>query len=385
MGFGAVFRAMNRRAAAVLAASFFLFFLLKDGKAAESLAGGAARRQLLATEEQEREGGGPVGLRRQTRRCRGARAEGVANITHIAVIGERHSGTNYVEALLAGNLDRGAHQVQPWLVAWKHWLQLPGYERYCVKCPRAPPAGGHDFSRTLLVVVVRNPHDWAFAMHDDCWHCERLNDLPFEDFIRAPWVNPDAPGAAGSEDAAKAVASPPKPPLRSRLQQIYEPNEWDRSHAPFANIMALRTAKLLHFLNVSRWPGLGGSVVVRHEDVLLPAAAKAWVRSLVDSYGLTLAEERARAETSYKGKDGSKFDPAAAKRASPYFNTAGVLASRRDMRPRLALINRLIDPIVESLFGYGPLDLSSSGRSGAPAAANGPSGQQQRAARSTPG
>ena len=54
----------------------------------------------------------------------------------------------------------------------KHGYQNPRTtfytEKSSVTIPR-PPEGSHPYSNALAVVIVRNPWDWATAMHRKCW------------------------------------------------------------------------------------------------------------------------------------------------------------------------------------------------------------------------
>lgn len=105
-------------------------------------------------------------------------------------------------------------------------------------------------------------------------------------------------------------------PVDRTLPQLYEGNPHDGGRV-FANVAELRTAKALHLLNISTWQqqqqhqaqvvrqadGIkaaplhptGGFEVVRLEDVAAGADGVAWLRRLVETYGLEPSEAAATA------------------------------------------------------------------------------------------
>lgn len=52
----------------------------------------------------------------------------------------------------------------------KHGYQAPRSRFRSFPAERGlPPVTGHPYSNALAVVIVRNPWDWALAMHKYCW------------------------------------------------------------------------------------------------------------------------------------------------------------------------------------------------------------------------
>lgn len=271
-----------------------------------------------------------------------ARWQKPPRITRVAVLGERHTGTNFLEALLRDNLEV---PVQSWLITWKHWFQLPGSERLCVTCPRAPPTGGHNFSSTLVIATFRNPHDWVLAMHERCWNCDAKGRQAWQQFISTPWVEPDQPPGS------------PKP--ANKNPQIYETNPWAAPGGPsaFPHLLALRSAKLLHMLNISSW--VAGFEAVRHEDVLQPQESLHWLQRVAAKHRLALRHRRPKVQTTYKGKGGKPFDPDRVVAASLFFNATALLDAQPGLAAKVADINRLMDPTVESLLRYQRIDIKA--------------------------
>lgn len=152
------------------------------------------------------------------------------------VVGERCSGTNFLDALLFDNfkLSRGN------FYGWKH-----GFPTFCA----APPAG-------LCIVVARNALDWVRSMYGKPWHSSpSLRNLGFSDFIRAPWQAVVDKGRYFS-----------LPEADGRVGQVLQYDRHPITGQEFCNIVQLRNAKLASHLGL-----LNRNIniaIVRHEDLL---------------------------------------------------------------------------------------------------------------------
>jgi len=138
-----------------------------------------------------------------------------AAITQFQVFGERGSGTNVIRRSMELNLE--AQRVET--LGWKHGFP------HMVGIPNA----------LLVVCVVRHPWDWARSMFARPWHAHPgMQKLGFDAFIRHPWLSiVDRPTDFEElHDEIKAFGT--------LLQMDLHPI----SGRPFANLMALRNAKL---------------------------------------------------------------------------------------------------------------------------------------------
>ena len=89
-------------------------------------------------------------------------------IRRYQVLGERCSGTNFLDALVAHNLDLERAAPFP----WKHGFP-------------AAPAVAPD---TLVLVIFRDALDWVRSLFARPWHTtDALRALPFDRFLRAEW------------------------------------------------------------------------------------------------------------------------------------------------------------------------------------------------------
>jgi hypothetical protein len=84
------------------------------------------------------------------------------------VLGERSSGTNYVNQLLKQTLDADSVEELGWKHGFPHMRTVP--------------------DRMLVVCVFRNAVDWALSMHRKPWHTTKeMQRLSLADFTTAPW------------------------------------------------------------------------------------------------------------------------------------------------------------------------------------------------------
>jgi len=156
-------------------------------------------------------------------------------IQKIQIFGERCSGTNYLERLLAQNLRNVTIQ---WEFGWKHWFHRPGIEN-ATDC--------------LFVVIYRNPFDWIRSLHRNPWHANRaLRGIPFGEFIRREWW------CVWDEHAD---IFPGDPQYGQELMMDRCPETGQR----FANVLRMRTAKIRNWKSLEDLAA--NSIQIRYEEI----------------------------------------------------------------------------------------------------------------------
>lgn len=152
------------------------------------------------------------------------------------VLGERSSGTNLVKRLLGRNSDMTPCED----LGWKHGF---------VQCLAVP-------ADLAVICVLRHAEAWALSMYAKPWHTTpAMQRLPFAEFIRAPWDTViDRPRYFGGRDAVAGTEGQP-------LQQDRDPV----TGARFANLFALRRAKLAHLLS---WQSRGATCVLIRAEIV---------------------------------------------------------------------------------------------------------------------
>lgn len=225
----------------------------------------------------------------------------------VQVIGERSSGTNYVKRLLGRN-----DILKPTeLLGWKHG--------FC-QAAAIPPD-------LAVVIVVRDPADWALSMHRKPWHCPpEMQRLAFSDFIRAPWETViDRARYFPEVEAPDALGRP--------LQHDRDP----LTGRAYPNLFALRRAKLAGHLS---FLGRGCTVaVLRLESVTADPAAT--LSALCEGFGLPAPTGPLRPVVK---RLGSRFKPAVEDRPE----TPAALPDRDRTFLRAEL-----DSTEEAALGYG--------------------------------
>ncbi|MCC1491900.1 hypothetical protein J1C49_04690 [Cognatishimia sp. F0-27] len=174
-------------------------------------------------------------------------------IRRFHVVGERASGTNYINRLLVKNTPL----IPADGLAWKHgfpsMIAIPS--DVCVFC------------------IFRDVRDWVLSMHARPWHCSiAMQALDFSSFIRAEWETIIDRKRYFPQACQDTLIGAP-------LQADRNPATGDR----FANIFALRRAKMSASLTyLSR----GCSVYfVRYEA--LAKDPEAFLRDVKNSLDLT--------------------------------------------------------------------------------------------------
>ena len=186
-------------------------------------------------------------------------------INSLHVMGERNSGTNYVQSLILNNcraaqgerLFRRENQAR---LGWKHGFPV------MKGAPRD----------VLALGIHREPMAWLQSMRRTPWHAARhLRDLPFSQFIRQEWQ-------AVVDDTGLGV-SPDDQIWHQELMSERDPLTGLR----FANVMRLRNAKNRAFCTLDHmFPNI---LRVNYESVL--ANPVAFLDALCATYGFLRAEQ----------------------------------------------------------------------------------------------
>ncbi len=152
-----------------------------------------------------------------------AKRASVMPIQKFFIIGERCSGTNYINALMLKN----TYLVEN-AIGHKHflpWYQLPA-DTYAIDSTY------YDFSNTddqLFIVIIRNAYDWLRSFHQAPHHAHKtLIGVSFSSFITKEWKYD-----LGDFINLKGLA---------RLGPLYEHDP--QTGEPFKNVIKLRTAKI---------------------------------------------------------------------------------------------------------------------------------------------
>jgi hypothetical protein len=135
-------------------------------------------------------------------------------IKRIQIFGERCSGTNYLEALLANNLP---DTPVCWDYGFKHFF---------------PQARLDDSADSLFVIIYRHPLDWLRSLYRSPWHvAPGLRNIPFPEFIRSEWW------CVWDEDAGISRSD-------SRYGSEMMMERRPDTGARFTDVLAMRTAKI---------------------------------------------------------------------------------------------------------------------------------------------
>jgi hypothetical protein len=232
-------------------------------------------------------------------RCLTGRFRPEAQIRHVHIVGERHSGTKFLTNHLQECFPRQRQQgtrstttpdygfkVHRDFLRSKHWFQ---------------PILGHDMSQSVVVVLVRDPYQWVTAMlekpYHSPFHIRRFNGtrgvVPLEwvDFVSRPWSMPLLPGWENRSTTTTRQQHQQHCQMYFSRQEVV-PCEYNRSSGfvptafangfepvyelrrdgsgkAFRHVLELRTEKLVNFvLELGILLDLAGLMIVRYEDVL---------------------------------------------------------------------------------------------------------------------
>lgn len=193
----------------------------------------------------------------------------------IQIFGERCSGTNYLEQLLAKNFP--SLQIG-WDFGWKHFFHKKGVEH----------ASDH-----LFVILYRNPFDWVKSFQKHPWHtAHHLRGIPISEFIRQEWQ------CIWDEDAFK---TPDDPIYGTEMACERCPVTGNR----FANVLKMRSAKIRDWESLRE--KVTRSIYVRYED--LRNEPDTFIDNVSNLFCVESAQKFINIDT-YKGM-GGKYRPSA--------------------------------------------------------------------------
>lgn len=226
--------------------------------------------------------------------------------TRFQVLGERCSGTNYLQAFLRANFDLKPGDT----LGWKH-----GFPAFLA----AP-------SDLLAVVITRDAHDWCRSLFAKPWHSEHaLRKLSFSEFIRAEWRS--------KADGAQYFGFAPED---TRVGQPLQADRHPITGRRFTNILQMRNVKNAAWLGLlSRDMNVA---ILRHE--WLVASPREVVDQLAETFNLR--------------PSGSLTVPEAHFGWAPWPKRAGTMPKppvpllEEDQR----FINAELDTEIEAILGY---------------------------------
>ena len=231
------------------------------------------------------------------------RMNGTLNRTQ-NLIGERHSGTNWIHDHLTSCFgDQIA--VESEFTRFKHWFQ---FDDATVRNGEA-----------VVIAMFRDPYDWVEAMrerphhaHDhadctdlECPECE-CRSMGWKDFVSKPWVGPRGPADKDLMVRAKAEGRKlevedclagykfdeviPCLPEDSVDKEGYSTYMYelmhDGSNRAYGSVIDLRREKLLNFLTVPRMNGVRAFLPQRYE-MLVREGTGEFLKTLEEVTGLT--------------------------------------------------------------------------------------------------
>ena len=203
-------------------------------------------------------------------------------IRNFHVFGQRCSGTNALMRLVERNFADLQFSEE---AGFKHWLVPSDLEI-------DPDA--------VVIVITREVGSWLRSLHRQPWHAHPdLKSMDFARFIRAPWRSVWDKDFWGLDETDRRYGHP------ITEERCPETNE------PFANAVAMRTAKLRN------WSQLGSRcdifVKIDHAELVSDPIA---VVGHIASKARTRPNELFEPVDTYKGLPGKRFRPTAHERLS---------------------------------------------------------------------
>jgi hypothetical protein len=301
------------------------------------------------------------------------------DIELVHVLGERNSGTNWLETMFRANF-----QPPVWdsFCNMKHWAQTPCQPK----------------QRYITVILTRNPYDWAASFFTKPYNSPSHQNLTFTEFLRKPWaLNPnnrpknhvynahfkdDSGHGKGrlhlvAHDQGKNAPAKNIYPSVDCVTPVHRipyarwlPKEWC-GHIPvyeakdsgvaFEGIFQMRGWKLRNFHRVKSWAAPGTVEMVQYDELMKTNHAPAeWLRFISRQHsalrkrlrkelaGKVLVDGYYLVQDTYKDEKKS-FDAAAHSRAQMYQQRCVKKPwSINDFK----FANGVIDWEAEALFGF---------------------------------
>lgn len=198
--------------------------------------------------------------------------------TSINLLGERHSGTNWITDHLVDCFGKQI-PVESEFTAYKHWFQ---FDDATVRNDNA-----------VVIAMFRDPYDWVEAMHERPHHAHDHIGMGWKDFVSKPWVGSRGPKDQEKMERAKAegnhigkqgclagyefdkvvpCSAEDSVIIDGYSSLMYELRQ-DGSHRAYDSIIELRTQKILNFLQVPKFHGVKAFFPERYEALKLRGTA----------------------------------------------------------------------------------------------------------------
>jgi len=179
-------------------------------------------------------------------------------ITQFTIYGERNSGTNFLEQIIATNLNIEV----TWEFGWKHFFGWKSKEI-------------SNDTKTLFLGIVRNPYDWIMALNRTRHHVPMANHGDITQLLLNEWYSIDKTYPAhissinGIRRIAKRNVRSCVNRINSRLnkeKELLEDRNWKNGNR-YCNIFELRQNKLEYLIEVM--PKLTDRfLLLKYEDLL---------------------------------------------------------------------------------------------------------------------
>ena len=187
---------------------------------------------------------------------------------HLYLIGERHSGTNWIADQLKGCFPDMKPSTQ--FTRYKHWFQDEQLKRKSTDSP------------AIVVAMFRNVYDWVHVMHTAPHHAPAHLYMDVDKFLEKPWAmdRPRRDKAVknqkdsqcmqmfGYNDIVPCIKGI-EPPRDKRTKwdyfsgwdPIYELKR-DGSGQPYESIVEMRADKIRNFMNISSYENVHVSMYI---------------------------------------------------------------------------------------------------------------------------
>ncbi len=189
----------------------------------------------------------------------------------IDIFGERNSGTNWVSVIVASNIGKLLEQsfhssttvaggtyaacpdVYTTKFGWKHGM----LRRDLLTTPKL------NAPQTVFVVVLRNPYEWLLSMQHMPHQAPKFQSLKLLDFISREWHG-------GWRNSKGGKINEMTWELKDAKKKI-----------PFRNVIEMRTAKYLQWLDMQNMPGIRVAYV--QYEKLLSDGGRTMIASILEA------------------------------------------------------------------------------------------------------
>ncbi|KAL3800301.1 hypothetical protein HJC23_003597 [Cyclotella cryptica] len=262
-----------------------------------------------------------------------------ALVNAISLMGERHSGTNWIADHLTECFGDEL-TVKVSYSRFKHWFQ---YDMTTIE-PKS----------TVVVAMFRDPYDWVEAMHERPHHAHSHMNLSWREFVTKPWRGPrrlndyhllqrsggyeEVNVDMGQSCVANYTWNEVIPcsygdftSIDGYARYMYELMH-DGSGRAYPSIVDLRREKILNFISMKKMRGVKSFHPTRYEDLYKKGTASL-IKMLEDETGKQ-----------------AKCEPIAGK---------GAVAHKAVPKAFIRWMNKYVDWETEALIGYSKRTLKS--------------------------